>query len=329
MKLDNSKWEHPQEPGIPPEILKQIEEVGGTIPAGCGEFSGLPLFKLQFAGTAQKFANGKMRLRYPARSRRIKRYYGVHKHLFTAIKDYLTAFDKMQKDAFMRLDLVTAFSTPEITPLITNGNFINELDYVRLDSGRPLTELQKVCQLRNFEFVADVPVFEQIGKPFYYLSRYMPSPQLRDAACPYLPTMLDTPRQWADQRFSEGFYPETGEWKMLDRLGEYPSFGGYFHDFVALSNEKGEPIPLNEENVIAPIRFWKRAFEEISERYIQDKELRARVSLQEMLDEYDRETLAWENEWDERFWDATPAFLDAAVSKPIKSAEPLIKVVKN
>lgn len=303
------KWRNYPAPPVPSSLLKMIADVGGRIPLGCGEFSERPMFELVWGMDAREWKNGKNRIRFLARQRANKQFFGLRRDFYAQMLEWIQAEEARLFQAYQSLNLPVAYSAPELSTFI-QGKGINGVDYIRIDSSKSFDDINAELALRDFVFVADVAEIEQIGKPYWYLLGYMPSPQISKDVCPFMTTMLDTESEWNGARYGVGFYPETRETRTLDLLGEYPKNGGYFREFLVLrdDNHPDRYIAPTEENIIAPIREYIRQREEVTQRWHNDPELRAQATLDEILSEWDAETLAWEIEFEERFDDAVPAF---------------------
>lgn len=297
--------------------------MGGTIPDGCGELSGKPLFRLVWAADELEWKNGKMRLRFMQRQKRIRRHYVCTEDMLTRVHAYDIAEMQERRDAYLRLDLVKAFLPHETTPWL-KANFTEQLDYIELD---PNVRPEGMLTYPQFpRYYRDVDFLLQIGKEQWKVLRWMPSPAIRDTVCPYFPTMIDDEKQWANLRFDIGYYPETGEERMLDRIGPYPKYGLYEHEFLTL--DVGE-VPT-EANVIARLKAYLDARSAVTDRWNSDKEFRQAVTLDEAMEEFDKESLAWQNDMWARMTDARPAFKgeeSVAVPAMPPTDEPKIKVV--
>lgn len=318
----DDKWVQNPRPSVSPEIQKELTRLGGTIPNGCGELSGEPLFRLVWAPDELEWKNGKLRLRFLQRQRRIRRHYVCTEEMFTKLHAFDVHSMQERRASYMALDLAKAFLPHETTPYI-QSNFTEQLDYITLD---PTVRPEGMLTYPQFpRYYRDADFLQQIGKEEWKVLRWMPTPVLRDTVCPHFPTMLDDEKTWTDLRYDKGYYPETGEERMLDRLGPYPQFGSYEHECISL--EPGE-MPT-EKNILGPLRAYLQARDAVTARWEDDKAFREACTLEEAMLEFEQETLGWQNDMWARIEDARPSFKDTHVTVPAMppAGEPVIKVV--
>lgn len=299
MNNDNpEKWEHIPAPELPEAVLEAVTRCGGILP-----FNGKPLFRLEWGMTATKFGNGKTRLRYPARGRRIKRYYGLRKDFAVQVVAFIEESQRRQTDNFMNLRFSETYQIIEATPFIKEKG-IQGIDYIILDASESVQDLARTCALRDFTFFSDTCVFEQIGKPFWYLQRFMVTPEMQKTVAKGYGTMLESKGDWNARRFGVGHCPETGDERFLDLSGAYPEGGDYLADFFCYETAEELTVSMVEE----VINRYISAREALSERYKSDKDFRINEQYQQDLEEFDNENLEWEESFEDMFWNAVPAF---------------------
>lgn len=317
----SDKWIPVPAPSVDLDLQKELTELGGLIPQGCGHLSGKPLFELVWAPDVMVWQHGKMRKRFLARQRRERRHYELTNEAAEWLKAWKTA-RKLEGDrAYLDLKLSDAFLIGEATPAL-KAALTEHLDYRTLDPGRP----RELVDSRFPIYFRDLDHLHQIGTPCFKVLRWMPSPKLRDKVCPQYPTMIDTEQQWSALRYDMAYFPEIGLDMMLDVLGSYPAYGAYEHVFVSL--EIGEAPTFN--NILRPLLSYLQLRDQVTEKWRTDKDLRMNVTIDEMLAEYERETLQWSNEFDDRMKDARPAFHDTHVVVPEmpSTGGPKIQVVR-
>jgi hypothetical protein len=323
------KWKETAQRAVPDEIQAQLTLLGGTIPPGCGPFSGEPVFKLFWGPDVLIWRNGKMRKRFTLRQRRRRRHYACTNEMFAQLSAQIERQQEQSRSAYMNLDLAKAFEVPDLDTFIKN-NFTEHLDYKVFDPDCPFEGLLTYPQFPRY--FRDLDYLEQIGSPYYVVLRWMPSPALRRTVCPQFPTMIDERKAWEGMRFTRGYYPELGEPIELDALGPYPEWGCYEHVFLILEDENNPEITVvpSEENTISKLQDYLQMRDAVRAKYAESKEHRTAQDLDAAVAEHEQTDLLWSVWFDDVLKDAKPAFADTHVTVPqMPQGESLIKVVRN
>lgn len=311
-------WADRPEPVIAADLQDRLTEVGGRIPDGCGYMSGKPMFVLAYGGTCKRWSNGKMRLRFLDRQRILKRQYAVAPDVYQRILAWgVKETEKLKAEG----TLSSSFAVPEFTDYLTSEE--SSLNYVAFDAD---TNYQQAADMLNaglitkknngvttqhkvpttWQYAQDVYFVHQIGRPYWYVLRWMPSPQPQKQF-PFFGTNMDTRQQWDNNRYDRGFYPETQEEFIMDRLGPYPEFGDYEHEYLGLIHDSDPNIYVEPtaDNILPAVREYISKRDNIRLMHM-DKTFRTETDLNEDLRAHDMRSSVWSNDFQARFKDALP-----------------------
>jgi hypothetical protein len=248
-------------PSVNPRIQEALTKIGGFVPSIGGKYAGMPVYRLAWGQSEKHFDQGRERIRFidlktlPIITQ--ERFF-VAPEVYTRVAEWLEAKQRMLRDRFLSFDFnVFAHNIPLSSYLKENEAFWDyqqlpdavgtrqeiEMDYLGLASH---------SSPENWMFLADVKDVEIIGKPFWYVMKWISAEKHGGR------------ESWEKTRYAMNAYvPELNDvLPIVDRFGAFPEYGFWIPfievaDYVqpdgSISYEKARTAEPTEENCINPV----------------------------------------------------------------------------
>jgi hypothetical protein len=254
-------------PSINPRIQEALTKIGGFVPSIGGKYAGMPVYRLAWGQSETHFDQGKERIRFIDRNAlpiiTQERFY-VASEVYSRVAQWLEVKQRMLRDRFLQFEFnIFAHNIPLSQYLKETES---SLDYQQLPDAVGTRQeiemdylgLASYAAPEGWMFLADVKDVEIIGKPFWYVMKWISAEKHggRDA--------------WERTRYAHDAYiPElNARLPIIDRWGAFPEYGFWIPfievaDYVqpdgSISYEKARTAEPTEENCINPV--LEREFE--------------------------------------------------------------------